>query len=81
METDGAGAWGEDLDIERAEQRRHLRRILIGFFSIVVLLPLAGLGGAWSWLLLVLLVIAALSLREAIALRRSVLRAAAPPEP
>lgn len=54
------------------EQRRHLSRILRAFLVMVVLLPLAGLGGAWSWLLLPLVVVAALALREAVRLRRSV---------
>lgn len=54
------------------DQRRHLSRILRAFVVVVVLLPLAGLGGGWSWLLLPLVVVAALALREAIRLRRSV---------
>ncbi|MCW2922428.1 MAG: hypothetical protein JWL76_2302 [Thermoleophilia bacterium] len=57
-----------------AQQRAHLRRIMIGFVVVVVLLPFAGLGGAWSWLLLPVLVFAGFALREAIRLRRSVSR-------
>lgn len=56
------------------QQRRHLRRIMFGFVAVVLLLPIAGLGGALSWLLLPVVVIAALALREAIRLRRSVTR-------
>lgn len=54
------------------DQRRHLSRILAAFVVVVVLLPFAGLGGGWSWLLLPLVVVAAFALREAIRLRRSV---------
>ncbi len=57
-----------------AEQRRHLRRIMVGFVLVVLLLPFAGLGGAWSWLLLPILALSGLALREAIRLRRSVAR-------
>lgn len=53
-------------------QRAHLRRILVCFVVVVLTLPLAGLGGPWSWLLLPILVVAALALREAVRLRRSV---------
>ncbi len=56
------------------EQRRHLRRIMAGFVIVVLLLPFAGIGGAWSWLLLPVIAVAALALREAIRLRRSVSR-------
>ena len=57
-----------------AQQRRHLHRIMVGFVLVVLLLPFAGLGGDWSVLLLPVLVIAALALREAVRLRRSVTR-------
>lgn len=57
-----------------AEQRAHLRRILAVFVLVVVVLPFAGLGGAWGWLLVPVLVLAGLALREAIQLRRSVSR-------
>lgn len=57
-----------------AAQRRHLRRILAAFVVVVVLLPLAGLGGALGWLLVPILLVAALALREGIRLRRSVRR-------
>jgi len=53
-------------------QRRHLRRILIVFAIEVVLLPIAGLGGAWAWLLIPMLLAAAIGLREALQLRRSI---------
>lgn len=56
------------------QQRRHLRRIMFGFVAVVLLLPIAGLGGALSWLLLPVVAIAAFALREAIRLRRSVTR-------
>lgn len=56
------------------EQRQHLSRILRAFLVVVVLLPFAGLGGAWAWLLLPLVVVAALAFREAVRLRRSVRR-------
>jgi hypothetical protein len=56
------------------EQRRHLRRILACFVAVVVLLPISGLGGAAAWLLVPMLVIAALGLREAIRLRRTITR-------
>lgn len=61
-----------------AQQRAHLRRIMFGFVAVVLLLPFAGLGGYWSWLLLPVVVVAALALREAIRLRRSVNRYGAP---
>jgi hypothetical protein len=54
-----------------AQQRAHLRRILVCFVAIVVLLPFAGIGGAWGWLLLPVLVLAGRALREAIRLRQS----------
>lgn len=53
-------------------QRRHLRRIMVGFVVVVLLLPIASIGGALAWLFLPLLAAASLSLREAIQLRRSV---------
>lgn len=56
------------------QQRRHLRRIMSGFVIVVLLLPIAGFGGAWSWLLLPIVAVAALALREAVRLRRSVSR-------
>lgn len=58
-----------------AAQRGHLRRILLAFLVVVVLLPVVGLGGTLAWLLLLpMLGVAAFGLREAIRLRRSVLR-------
>lgn len=57
-----------------AVQARHLRRILLSFLVVVMLLPVAGLGGPFAWLLLPLLLVAALGLREAVRLRRSVRR-------
>ncbi len=57
-----------------AQQRAHLRRIMVGFVAVIVLLPLAGLGGGWSWLLLPVLAFAGLALRQAIRLRASVSR-------
>ncbi len=54
------------------EQRALLRQILVAFVVVVLLLPLAGLGGALSWLLVPILVVAAFALRSAIRLRRSV---------
>ena len=56
------------------QQRRHLRRIMLGFVTVVLLLPIAGLGGSWSWVLLPVIAVSALALREAIRLRRSVNR-------
>jgi hypothetical protein len=53
------------------EQRAHLRRILVAFVVIVVLLPLANLGGAWALVLVPLLLVAAFALREGVRLRRS----------
>ncbi len=62
-------------DVESAaQQRRHLRRILIAFFVVVVLLPIAGLGGALYWLLVPLVLVAAFALREGLRLRRLVRR-------
>lgn len=58
------------------EQRRHLRRILLCFLLVVVLLPLSGLGGALAWLLVPMLAVAAIGLREAVRLRRTVTRSA-----
>lgn len=55
-----------------AEQRGHLRRILASFIAVVLLLPLAGIGGSWAWLLIPILLVAAHALREALRLRRSV---------
>lgn len=66
-------AEGSELDIA-LEQRGHLRRILFAFLVVVVLLPFAALGGAWSLLLIPLLLVGAFGLREALALRRSVQR-------
>lgn len=60
------------------EQRRHLRRILACFLFVVVLLPIAGLGGRLWWLLVPMLVAAVLGLREAIRLRRTVTRSESP---
>lgn len=57
-----------------AQQRAHLRRIMVAFVLVVVLLPFAGLGGALGWLVLPVLVLAGLALREAIRLRQSVSR-------
>lgn len=66
---------GLEASLAHAAQRVHLRRILISFGIVVVLMPLVGMGGALAWLLLVpMLVVAALGLREAIRLRRSVIR-------
>lgn len=56
------------------EQGAHLRRILVGFAIVVVLLPLAGLGNAFGWLLLPLLAVGAWTFREGMRLRRSVRR-------
>ncbi len=55
-----------------AQQRRHLRRIMIAFVVVIVALPLATLGGAWALALVPALVAASLAVREAIRLRRSV---------
>ena len=57
------------------EQRRHLRRILATFVVVVVALPFVALGGAWSWVLVALLLVAAVGVREAVLLRRTVSRA------
>ncbi|MEO6867414.1 MAG: hypothetical protein ABI200_05285 [Gaiellales bacterium] len=69
---------GELDPLEAAEiaqqQSVHLRRILVRFLFVVVLLPFVGLGGMWSFALVPLLLVAALALREALALRQSVLR-------
>lgn len=54
------------------QQARHLRRIMLAFVVVVVLLPLAGIGGALGWLLVPLLLVAAFAVREAVRLRRSV---------
>lgn len=69
----------EDLpptDPERAAllatQRGHLRRILQCFVAVIVLLPLVGLGGAWSLLLVPLLALGWVGMLEALRLRRSV---------
>ena len=53
-------------------QRGHLRRILAAFAAIVVTLPIAALGGQLYWLLAPMLIVAALALREAMRLRRSI---------
>ncbi|MCW2956433.1 MAG: hypothetical protein JWO69_1302 [Thermoleophilia bacterium] len=63
------------------EQRRLLRRILATFLVVVVLLPLVGFGGQWTWLLLPLVGAAAYGLATAITLRRSVQRLTAPIDP
>lgn len=62
-----------DVDVAKA-QSAHLRRIMLAFFAVVVLLPLAGLGGALGWLLVPLLLVASFAVREAVRLRRSVRR-------
>lgn len=54
------------------EQRRHLRRILVAFVLVVVLLPLTFFGGAFWLLLLPLLAVAGFAAREAVLLRRTV---------
>lgn len=51
--------------------QRHLRRILGCFVVLVVGVPVIGLGGAWSLLLVPLLGVAAVALREAVLLRRA----------
>ena len=61
-----------------AEQRGHLRRILLCFLAVVILLPLSGLGDAWAWLFIPMLLVAAIGLREAVRLRRTVTRSAPP---
>lgn len=67
---------GTDLppQLVELEQRRHLRRIMYGFLVLVILMPLAGLGGAWSLLILPALAAAGFATREAVLLRRSVRR-------
>lgn len=55
-------------------QRSLLRRILASFVVVVVLLPLTGLGGAWTWLLIPMLAAAAFGFVAAVRLRRSVRR-------
>jgi hypothetical protein len=55
-------------------QRRHLRRILLAFVVVVVAMPLGAVGGAWALALVPALVAAALAVREAVLLRRSVRR-------
>jgi fatty acid desaturase len=59
-----------------AEQRRHLRRILACFVAVVIMLPLSGLQGPWSWLFVPMVLLAAFGLREAIRLRRTITRSA-----
>lgn len=57
------------------EQDRYLRRILVAFVVVIVLLPLVALGGTLgSILLLPLLATCAFAAREAYRLRRSVRR-------
>ncbi|MCB0880450.1 MAG: hypothetical protein KDC46_15885 [Thermoleophilia bacterium] len=56
------------------DQQRHLRRILRAFFAVIVLLPIAGIGGAWAIALVPALMIAVFAVREAVQLRRSVRR-------
>jgi hypothetical protein len=74
---------GTDLppQLVALEQRRHLRRILRGFVALIVLLPFAGLGGAWAYLILPALAAAFFASREAMLLRRSVRRYGAVREP
>jgi hypothetical protein len=60
-------------------QRRHLRRIMWCFLIVVIALPIAGLGGTWTYLLLPLVAVSALALREGMALRQSVRRHGARP--
>lgn len=56
---------------DRAQERRHLRRILVAFAIVVIVLPLVALGPATAaWLLVPLLLVAAAALREALRLRR-----------
>ncbi|MCW2960310.1 MAG: hypothetical protein JWM25_1209 [Thermoleophilia bacterium] len=59
------------------QQRSFLRRILVSFVVVVVLLPLTGLGDAWTWLLIPMLGAAAFGLVSAVRLRRSVRRVTA----
>lgn len=75
MSDEQAGPDDHVIDVDpivAAQQNAHLRRILGAFFVVIVLLPLSLLGGAFSVLLLPLLAAAALALREAVQLRRSV---------
>lgn len=67
-------AEADQVAAAHAEQRTHLRRILVCFAVVVVLLPLAGLGDTLGLLLLPMLAVAAYGLREAVRLRRSVRR-------
>ncbi len=67
----GAGA---DPDVA-AEQHRHLRRILVAFAVVIVLVPIVALGGSVGALLLILLlVVGVLAALAAARLRRSVRR-------
>ena len=64
-----------EASLAHAEQRVHLRRILGAFVVVVVLMPFVGIGGTVAQLLLLpMLAAAALGLRAAIHLRRSVVR-------
>lgn len=65
----------DDDPLAQLEQQRYLRRILVAFFVVVVLLPLVGLGGTLgAVLLLPALVAAGFAARDAYRLRRSVRR-------
>ena len=59
------------------EQRAHLRRILIAFVVIILVMPVAAIGG-FGWLILPLLLVAAHACREAVRLRRLVRTFGAP---
>ncbi|MCW2925332.1 MAG: hypothetical protein JWM98_2736 [Thermoleophilia bacterium] len=48
-----------------------MRRVLAAFAVVVVLLPVAALGGAWTLVLVPLVLSSAVALREALRLRRS----------
>lgn len=64
----------DDL-LAQLEQQRYLRRILVAFFVVVVLLPLVGLGGTIGAILLLPAMLAAgFAARDAYRLRRSVRR-------
>jgi fatty acid desaturase len=54
------------------EQRRHLRRILVAFVIVVLLMPVTIFGGAWWFVLVPMVLVAAFALREGIRLRRTV---------
>lgn len=59
-------------ELVEAQQREHLRRILIAFLVVVVLLPFTALGDLWTLLLVPMLLAAWRGLRHALLLRRSV---------